>query len=257
MSSFSIPQTRFTAPAAGRPMLELCHWPLYSTAVLDGNATIGSAAALPRQVSFFNYALGSQVSGNGTGALSNSLRWHTNMETANFLAAPKTMTVTGVRLVVSQLTHTGSVPVIADVSGNVSATANTAFANHAHDLLVLQQYSFRFFVGPKDYVVAPLYAVPGNAGVSGIAANNTQGTTSGNAVSFVRAVATHVGGRSWSLANWPVLIANQQSFGAELTNQFGTLTTTTTSFQAGSGVRLCGQRAITVVLEGILGREVA
>ena len=258
--AFNIRSTRMLAPAAGRPALELCHWPLYSCAVLNGNTTIGSATALPRQVSFFNYALGSQVSGNDTsgGALANATRWHTNMETANFLAAPKTMTVTAIRVVVSQLAH-GTSPSISDASGGASATAGTTLAQHAHDVRALQQYALRFFVGPKDYLQAPLYAVPSNAGVGGVAANSFQATATTGAYQFQRTVGTHIAGRSWSLDKWPVLIANQQSFGAELLCSFDSTVPSSgiTGYAAGNAQRLIQSRAIFVVLEGILGREVA
>lgn len=258
--AFNIRSTRMLAPAAGRPALELCHWPLYSCAVLNGNTTIASATALPRQVSFFNYALGSQVSGNDTGggALANATRWHTNMETANFLAAPKTMTVTAIRVVISQLAH-GVSPSISDASGGAGTSPQATLAQHAHDVLALQQYALRFFVGPKDYLQAPLYAVPSNAGIGGVAANSTQATSSGNANMFQRTVGTHIAGKTWSLDKWPVLIANQQSFGAELLCSFDSNVPSSgiDTFAEGNAQRLIQSRAIFVVLEGILGREVA
>lgn len=259
--AFNIRSSRMLAPAAGRPALELCHWPLYSCAVINGNTTIGSATALPRQVSFFNYALGSQVSGNDTsgGALANATRWHTNMETANFLAAPKTMTVTAIRVVISQLSHTSASPAISDASGGASASPGATFAQHAHDVLALQQYALRFFVGPKDYLQAPLYAVPSNAGVGGVAANSLQASTSTAQYQFQRTVGTHLAGKAWSLDKWPVLIANQQSFGAELLCSFESTIPGSgiDTYIEGNAQRLIQSRAIFVVLEGILGREVA
>lgn len=226
----TIRPTRLVAPPQGRAQLELVHFPLYSAAALN-------AAALPREVNFFNYAQGSQVSGAGTGALASATRYHTNMETANFLAAPKTFTVFAVRLVCSQLNHAAS-PTLGD-----DTLATAASHNQSDDLLLLQTMALRFFVGPKDYVQAPGFAVPGNVGLGGIAAASVSNTNAAFAGS--RLVATHTAGRVHSLEPWPVLIANQQSFGAQLLGGFTTNPT------------IVGQRLVFVVLEGILGREVS
>ena len=226
----TIRPTRLVAPPQGRAQLELVHFPLYSAAALN-------AAALPRELNFFNYAQGSQVSGAGTGALNAATRFHTNMETANFLAAPKTFTVLQIRLVTSLLNHAAS-PTLGDDS-LMTATSHA----QTDDLLLMQSMALRFFVGPKDYVQAPAFAVPGNAGLGGVAAASTHSTVA--AFTGSRLVALHTAGRVHDMSAWPVLIANQQSFGAQLSCQWGT------------NPSITGQRLVFVVLEGVLGREVS
>jgi hypothetical protein len=220
------------APPQGRANLELVHFPLYSAVAFAG------AAPLPRDANFFNYAQGSQVSGAGTAAFSSATRLHTNMETANFLAAPKTFTVMQLRLVHGQLSYAPA-PALGDDSLIAAPTPHA----QQDDLLLLQSMALRFFVGPKDYVQVPGFLCPGNAGIGGVAAVSYN--TSAAATAGIKTVALHTAGRVHDLSQWPVLIANQQSFGAQLVCQWGT------------NPSLVNNRLVWVVLEGILGREVS
>lgn len=236
MTSLSIRPTRMIAPPQGRAALELVQFPLYSAAAFDK-----ATAELPNQVSFFNYALGQRVSGAGAAALQNATRFHTNMETANFLSAPKTFTVQQVRLIVAQAIYATSPTVQATTTTSASARTSDLL----DDLLKLGSMAFRFFVGPKDYVSAPLWAVAGNTGLGGTASvsvSNTNGAAAG-----LIASTPYTCGKSWTIRTWPVLIANQQSFGAELVN----------SFTKAAGNRLAQERLVFCVLEGVLGREVS
>ena len=222
--------TRLTAPAQGRPQLELVHFPLYSSVALD-------AAAAPRTIQFFTYAIGQVVAGTGTGAIA-ATRFHTNMQTANFLAAPKTFTVEGVRIVVPGAVYTAS-PAI-------QATAGVAIAANPQgdDLqLLVGSGHFRFFVGPKDYVQSPLFAVPANTGLGGVSSTSISNTNAASV--FQRRTIIHTSGRTWAMPTWPVLIANQQSFGAELLFQWATNPTVSQN------------RLVFCVLDGVLGREVS
>lgn len=232
MASFNIRPSRMIAPPTGRAALELVQFPLYSAAAF-------STGAVPSQISFFNYALGQAVSGTGAAAASNSNRFHTNMETANFLSAPKTFTVTQVRVVVGQAVYNTS-PTVED--NTVASTVSSSVL--LDDLTKLESMAFRFFVGPKDYAQAPLWAIAANTGIGGIIAS---GSESNDATAVgVNAVAPYICGKSWSIKTWPVLIANQQSFGAELTNSF-----------VKTNLDLTAQRLVWCVLEGVLGREVS
>lgn len=229
MVDATIRPTRLVAPPQGRSLLEMLHWPMYSAVALN-------AAAIPRSVQFFTYSLGQTVSGAGTGAVV-ATRFHTSMETPSFLAAPKTFTVEGVRLHMPPLAYAAS-PTVQDTVGAAIA-ADLAF----DDLMLLVGSSaFRFSVGPKDYVQGPLFALPGCYGVSGIGATSISST---NAASiFQRRTAVHSSGREFRMRTWPVLIANQQQFAAELLNQWTTNPT------------LAGQRLLFCILDGLLGREV-
>ena len=236
MVNLNIRPTRMVAPPQGRAALELVQFPLYSAAAFDK-----TTAELPNQVSFFNYALGQKVSGAGNAAAANATRFHTNMETANFLSAPKTFTVQQVRIVVAQAIYSTS-PTVQDTT-TTSATARTS--DLMDDVLKLGSMAFRFYVGPKDYVGAPLWAIAGNTGLGGTASVSVSNTNT--AAAGLIASTPYYCGKSWTIRTWPVLIANQQSFGAELTN----------SFSKAAGNRLAQQRLVFCILEGVLGREVS
>lgn len=245
MVNLNIRPTRMIAPPQGRAALELVQFPLYSAASLD-------AAAVPSQISFFNYALGQTVSSNQVTA-PQANRFHTNMETSNFLSAPKTFTVQQVRIVIAQASYSTNPAVQANTQAAASASATATSSTLFNDTLVLGSMAFRFFVGPKDYVNAPLWAVAGNTGLGGTAAVSVASNLAVSAgppqESGIRSNVVNTPyycGKSWTIRTWPVLLANQQSFGAELTNQF-----TKTSLTLGA-VRL-----VFVVLEGVLGREVS
>lgn len=231
MVQFSVRPTRGIAPPVGRASLELVQFPLYSAVSL-------AATSVPSQISWFNYALGQSVSSSGTTSIT-ATRFHTNMETANFLSAPKVFTVQQIRIVVGQAAYDGS------PSFEANAPASTTSSSVLFDdLLKLESMAFRFAVGPKDYVQAPLWAVSSNTGLGGV---SSSAIVTSNATPLSLDTNTpYICGKSWSIKTWPVLIANQQSFSAELTNSF---TKTNLSMSA---VRL-----VWCVLEGVLGREVS
>lgn len=246
MVNLNIRPSRMVAPPQGRAALELVQFPLYSAASLD-------AAAVPSQISFFNYALGQTVSSNQTLNVPQANRFHTNMETSNFLSAPKTFTVQQIRIVIGQASYSTNPAVQANGQAAATASALATSSTLFNDTLTLGSMAFRFFVGPKDYCNAPLWAVAGNTGLGGTAsvsvANNLAVAAGPPQESGIRSnvVSTpYYCGKSWTIRTWPVLLANQQSFGAELTNQF-----TKTNLTLGA-VRL-----VFVVLEGVLGREVS
>lgn len=234
MATLNIRPSRMIAPPQGRAALELVQFPMYSCAILD------ASASLPRQIGFFNYAIGQAVSTNATSSV-NATRFDTSMETANFLAAPKTFTVEQIRIVISQTSYASNAP--AATSNNTSAAATPSPI--LNDIQLIGSGAFRFFVGPKDYVQTPLWAVSANAGVSGVADVSISSTAS--AYGGLIATTPYVCGRPWTIKTWPVLIANQQSFGAEILSQFA---------QA-AGNQLSAVRRVWCVLEGVLGREVS
>ena len=229
MADLAVRPTRMVAPPPGRPQLELVHWPLYSALAL-------TTSNLPRSSRFFTYAVGNTVSGTGPGAVA-ATQFHTNLETPNILAAPKTFTVEGVRMHFLPLIASNS-PTIADTTGAAIAS-DDAFDDA---MKVVNSCVIRFFVGPKDYCQSPLFSCPGNWGLGGISATNVSSTNAASV--FQRRTAVHSSGRGFDMNNFPVLIANQQSFGAELLCEFATNPT------------LAQARYLFCVLDGILGREV-
>lgn len=243
MVNLNIRPSRMVAPPQGRAALELVQFPLYSAASLD-------AAAVPSQISFFNYALGQNVSSNQTTNVPQANRFHTNMETSNFLSAPKTFTVQQVRIVIAQASYSTNPAVQANTQPAATASATATSSALFNDTLTLGSMALRFFVGPKDYVNAPLWAVAGNTGLGGTAAvsvSNGIAAAAGELGIRTNVVNTpYYCGKSWTIRTWPVLLANQQSFGAELTNQF-----------TKTNLTLSAVRLVFVVLEGVLGREVS
>jgi hypothetical protein len=225
-------QTRFRDPTSpGSPLLEMVHYPLFSTVNLP-------AAAIPRSTLFFQYAIGSLIAGSGSGVIT-ATRFHTNMETPNFLGVPKTFTVSGVRLIVNPLNMAGGTPALADA---ITGAAIAELTQVTDLVRITQSCAFRFFVGPKDYINAPMFTVPGNAAVGGAASSSISNTNAASV--FQNYVMLQQMGMGWNLSNFPVLIANAQSFGAELLNQWAT------------NLTLIAQKYVTVVLDGIMGREV-
>lgn len=220
---------RFLAPPQGAAGLEMIHQPLFSSAALD-------AAALPREVLFFNYGIGATISGAGAGAIAAN-RFHTNMDTANFLAAPKTFTVSGVRVLVLPLAY-GASPALAD------DTAGTGNSDMFDDLLLIHDSGiFEFSVGPKTYVQGPLWLLPGNVGLEGVAAVSASSTAAAAVGAQIEAF--HTVGRYYAMPTYPVLISNQQNFGAKLNFLFPVNPT------------IVDTKLVQVFLDGLLGREVS
>lgn len=224
---------RLAAPAelGATPKLEMIHQPLYSAAGID------NGAALPRTLLFFQYGIGAVVAGAGTGAVTGATFYHTNMETAGFLAAPKVFVIKGIRVIFAQLDVATAVTFPDDTVGTTPEDTDWA------DDLAMMYYSgsFRIGVGPKDYVRCPLFLVPGNTGIEGVAA--VAGSWATN--NFMRINFNHTVGKYYSLPDYPVLIASQQSFAAEIRWEFGT------------NYQTADDHLVWTVLDGVLGREVA
>lgn len=229
---------RMLAPSSfgARPVLEQIHQPLYSAVALD------NAAALPRQVQFFNYAIGQNVTGAGGGVVS-STAFHTNMQTVGFLSQPKQFTCSGVRLRMASLDYAlaGAAPALSDPTMTAAAPTDDDLLE---DLLgLLYSGIFRFTVGPKVYTEVPAYQVPANSGIGGVTgvaiADGTAATSRTQ-----RRSAQHGGGRYYRFPMYPVLISAQQSFSCELI------------FPWATNLTLNDDRYVWAVLDGILSREV-
>jgi len=233
MTQLEVMPRRFAAPAAGTPRLEMIHQPLYSAVAID------NAAAIPRSTFFFNYAIGNTVSGAGGGARAATL-FETNLEVASFLSAPKLFTVHAVRLILSPLNYTAGAPATADGSQG-TADENNDQLDDAQ--LIRFSCALRFFVGPKDYIKAPIFLMPENTGLGGLGVTSI--SSAADTLQFTNNVAVHFAGKSWTMPTYPVLIANQQNFGAELVNQWTTNPTTN------------DDKLLWCVLDGVLGREVS
>lgn len=224
---------RLVTPAelAARAKLEMIHQPLYSTVALD-------AAAIPPSTTLFTYALGATVPGAGLGAVASSL-FHTNMETAGFLAAPKIHIVQSLSVHMNVLTA-GPGPGLPDPSVEAASSDHELI----EDLLTLNYAtSLVFRVGPKTYVRHSNPFLPSNTGIEGIAAvTNFQQAAA--APQGLRILSGYTCGPPFTWPIYPVLIASQQSFSAELQAQATT-------------EALNDPHWVTVYLDGVLGREVS
>jgi hypothetical protein len=246
--SVNLRPRRFSSPAEQllRAKLEPVHQPLYSTFYLD-------AASAPREMNFFQYAVGNKVATNSS-ALASSVasKVETNLDQAGALSTPKMFLVQGYRVILSQS------PMLAGEEDGEWTTEDTAGAGAGKGLagygllsdlknLMYTSY-FKFHVGSKDYFEGPTWMVPGNVGIEGQL--NPFGIQtipqSAGTAKFVQAggAALHGIGRYFGLGQYPILIPPQQSFNASITTP-GLVPPT-----------YKGIRAVIVTLDGILGREV-
>jgi len=213
--------------------LECVHWPLYSSAAYD-------AAVIPRQVQLFNYLRGQTVSGAGTGATSAS-RWHTNMEAVQTIPAPKTFLVCGIRVMVSPLAVTTTTALADDTVGTAVAALD-----QVDDLLkFFHTLCLRFKIGDSIYVEAPIWMMPQNNGIGGVASTSVH---SNAAATLQTRVALHTRGVAYDFGDSPSarrpILWNQQSFTCELLAEFATNPT------------LTDNKLVRVTLDGIMGREI-
>lgn len=223
-------QRRFYSPhpAFARAKLEPIHQPLYSAGAIDN-------AALPRELLLFNYAVGGTVSGAGGGAVAAN-QWHTNLPSPNGLPMPKLFLVTGIRVIWSQMDAIGTS--LLDPS-YTQAAENT---DSEDDFLAAWYGGFlRFFVGTKDYLVAPLFLTPGNTGIDGYAA---LAATAVNIANFARIDKAHSVGRYFALDKYPVLIPSQQNFFVSL------------NWPQATPATMIDEHLVWCVFDGIYGREV-
>lgn len=171
-----VPATRAPSPEdpGARALLERQIQPLYSSGVLN------AGAVAPREILFFNYAQGSQISGAGIGAVGiNATSYHTSMRTANLLGKPKVFVYRGIRVLIYPIVPevtTPTAPTLTDPSlGTIGAGSDQL------DDLKLLWYTglLRFEIaGLKPYLEVPLLRVPGNAGIKGVAAHAGTGAAS-------------------------------------------------------------------------------
>lgn len=228
---------RFESPFHGQPAkLEPIHQPLYSAFIFD--AAIVNAEAL-----MFQYSIGGSVASNVATAVSaNEL--HTNMRTAGALATPKCFLVTCIRLVQAELTS-GLITPIDDTAASTSIQTFTGEdSNLLEDLLRIFYGSFlKFFVGTKDYLIAPSWIAPGNTGINGELSDVlAQGATQFAERQHWHTL--HTRGVPFKLDRYPVLIPPQQNFFLSL------------NFPQPTRPTLGATRVVYGVLDGILGREV-
>lgn len=217
----------------GVAKLELLHQPLYSAV-----AIAGTAAALPRELNFFNYGIGGTVTGAGSGAV-RATTFHTNLEAAAPLASPKTFSIYGVRIIGSILAHVAAGPLLSDQSFELGRNPN-----EQHDDLFLIHYSTSFVlrVGNKDYLRGPTMKHPANTGIEGVV--DAAISTTAAAVGAQQRNAIYTAGRYFGLETYPILLAPQQSWTAQLLCQWGTNPTPVLD------------RYVFCVFDGLLGREV-
>jgi len=222
----------FPHPAAAA-QIEPIVQPLYSYIAFD-------AAILPNEVIGFKYALGNTVAGAGIGAVVNAGFIHTNMETPGFLASPKLALVLGYRVVIPEITAT--LTTILDPSFDVLAAAPaSALLSDAQRLF--GGTTFRFFIGTKDYYVAPTWSVPGNTGVNGVMGAYVDDVAASGPARIALA-SIYSAGRYEKLYQHKILIPSQQNFFCSL--------------QANQAVppTLEAARGAYLILDTIFGREV-
>lgn len=234
MSSLLPPVTsRGPAPDPGAPLLEVITQPLYSAMAIAN-------ALFPAELRAFNYQLGDTVVGAGDAAVGASY-YHTNMEVAGALATPKVFEVTGIRFIFSNLDHnTGGNPALGQTHPAIPA-AGTDAVLHDDMLRLFWGIHFSLHVGTKDYMSAPLWAIPGNCGLSGYAA---LAHDDGAAPEQHLITAVQGAGKYCSLQPYTVFIPSQQSFHTKLRGPQVTPPT------------LVGNDSLAwIMLDGRLGRE--
>lgn len=207
------------------------HWPIYSAVALAGGA------AMPRTVDFFNYALGQTVTGAGGGAVV-STPFHTNMENENALAAPKTFSIFGIRLVLMPLSYASGNPALSDPSSG-GALGND---DNADDQVLLLSSWFEFRQGQIDEAFSPAFAVPGNVGVGGVLGASLSQTNA--APLHKRMTAPHTAGVAWKLDSYPVVLWDSQFFTARMRHEWATSYT------------VLDHKYLFCVFDGILAREI-
>jgi len=230
---------RFASPAAQfiNAKLEPIHQPLYSLCAID-------SGVIPRSLLFFQYPVGGTVAGTGDGTIGGATTFHTNMETAGFLANPKLFLVTGIRCIPWPLVPGSAAASAPSPRGAVNAIGETIAKDEwiADFLFTWYCGVMNFVVGPKNYLRVPLWNVPANTGVDGFASAAIGSLAS---ASIFRTESFHSSGRYYALSQYPILIPAQQSFNVSI------------DYQLPTNPSLNKDAAIYVQLDGVLGREVA
>ena len=158
----------------------------------------------------------------------------TNMDVAGQLPNPRVMTVTGIRVVISQISSdAAAAPAI---TYPTMSTALAAFRAIAGETI------FKFFVGTKNYLTVPTVLVPGNVGVSLTGQSVAEaGVTEASDWAYT----FFLQGDYFSLMPTRVKIPSLQGFGASV--EFPRT--------AQNAVAAAGNK-VTVILDGIQGREI-
>lgn len=222
-------------------LLEPIVQPLYSSFAY-------AAGVMPREAQMFRYSLGGIVAGSTTIA---ATQIHTNMEAQGQLPQPKTFKILGMRMVINELAST--LTTLAQTSAGNDFKIVDVVAQPAGDatwsdfLKVFWGTQIRLFVGTKDYLVAPTFITPGNTGVSGLATNaggaNANSAFGAGVQPEFWAFSLNSHGKYYSTLDCPVILPPQQSFFASLNCPQATPPT------------LGFTRLVTIVLDGVLGRE--
>lgn len=226
----------FPHPSLAEAQLEPIIQPLFSMAVIDNAAFTGQ-----RETFFFRYSVGQPISGlaAAAGTFASSII-HTNMDTAGFIASPKVFLVSGLRVLISGL---DSVLVDALESGTQGAAEVPDESSVTDMLEIIYGTYHRFFVGTKDYAIAPTWAFPCNTGVGGLVAVDISGIAA-QGPDFTSVTAPNTAGKYYGLGDHRVLIPSQQNFFTSLIAPQAVPPTPATEL------------AIYSILDGVLGREV-
>ena len=237
----TVPNRRARGPAEfgdAQAYLETLHQPLYSA--FDFNT--GTA---PTTAALFGYAVGQQLAGAVAGT--NATLLHTNMQQQGTLPAPKLFLITGIRIVPVEL-DSGLTDPLDNTAGasNAAQTYTGQDSNLLEDLLRLVYGSYLdLFIGNKSYLQVPTWFCPGNTGIDGVAAAfGIVGASATNLSETQRFLTHHSAGKYFALAQYPIVLPNQQVFSLSL------------NFPQTSRPAFGARRLVYGVLDGLLGREV-
>lgn len=224
----------FPHPNLADAQLEPIVQPLYSAAIIE------SGVDLPQELFFFRYAVGGTVSGlAGAAGTTVASVLHTNMDTPGFIASPKVFLITGVRLLIPNIDSVFTAP------KDDSATAAEFPTPHSitDTMEIFYGTYFRLFIGTKDYLTVPTWAIPGNTGVGGMAAGNISVAAAAGPFES-QVVSANTSGRYFGLGEHRILLPSQQNFFASL------------NAPQPDPPQTAAEAAVVAVLDGVLGREV-
>lgn len=232
-------------PAFNLAVVEPIHQPLYSAHQLRAESDAGAPLTLPSEALMFTYPVGGALAGNA-GVTATKL--HTNMDAPGFLPTPKLFLVTGIRIIVSELTadlkeELDDTNCWQESTATEASGGNCPESDLLEDLLkIIYGGYIRFFVGTKDYFSGPTFFTPGNTGVGGV---SSTALASGAATLYYgkQNNTFHGIGRYFALDRYPILVYPQQNF------------TLSINFPQPIRPSLNADRIIWGVLDGILGRE--
>ncbi|MFG0317539.1 MAG: hypothetical protein ACF8XB_09710, partial [Planctomycetota bacterium JB042] len=160
---------------------------------------------------------------------------YTNMELASARPKPRVHIVTGIRVVPSMITG--------DTTGSPSLNLNPDLTDYASSLRALFEESvFELEIGTKAYLQIPTIQLPGNVGLDLIGESNAE-TAASNEAHWSYSLFGR--GDYFSTLAARIKIPPLQSFSAKI----GFPVTAKNSF-------ISGGFKVTVVLDGLLGREV-